>query len=150
MEGDLYSPSLSGEQIEETKSYNLSSLFIVAALGQLVAISALGLQNAIWLKVKRKVLYTLLSIISVLFLLKFSLIYAYTHQMIDIERSTYRLMGSVMAIVCFAAVYNLLKGSFNLHVSTKGDTKSLVVPGTIWCITSVAVEMILIITISII
>lgn len=71
MEGDLYSPSLSGEQIEETKSYNLSSLFVVAALGQLVAISALGLQNAIWLKVKKKVLYTLLSIISVLFILKF-------------------------------------------------------------------------------
>ncbi len=148
MEKDLYSPSLSGEHIKNTKSYNLTSLFVVAILGQIVAIAAIGLQNAIWLKVEKKVLYILIGICTALFIGKIYLIYAFTHQMIDVERSTYRGFGSLLAIGCFIAFYNLLKDPYNLHISTKDSTESLVLPGIIWCIIGVGIELLLVVTIS--
>ena len=62
MQEDLYTASITDEYLKKTKSYNLSSLFIAAFFGQIIAITVLGLQNAIWLKVEKKILYKLVTI----------------------------------------------------------------------------------------
>ena len=140
MQEDLYSASITDEYVEKTKSYNLSSLFIAAFFGQIIAITALGLQNAIWLKVEKKILYKLITISSTLFIFKIYLTYAITHQIINIDEGYIKVIGRVIAIVTFVIYYNYLKSSFEVHMSLNGKTQSLVLPGIIWCIIGIAIE----------
>lgn len=140
MQEDLYSASITDEYIEKTKSYNLSSLFIAAFFGQIIAITALGLQNAVWLKVEKKILYKLITVSTSLFLFKIYLTYAITHQIINLDESYIKIIGRVIGIVTFIIYYNYLNGTFKEHMSLNGKTQSLVLPGITWCTIGIAIE----------
>lgn len=140
MQEDLYTPSITDEYFKKTKSYNLSSLFIAAFFGQIVAITALGLQNAIWLKSEKKILYKLFAISSTLFVFQVYLTYLITHQIINIDEGFLTPIGRVIAIVTFVIYYNYLNSDFKIHMSLNGKTQSLILPGIIWCIIGIAIE----------
>ena len=144
MQEDLYSASITDEYLKKTKSYNLSSLFIAAFFGQIIAITALGLQNAIWLKVEKKILYKLITISSTFFILKIYLTFAIANQIINLDESYIKIFGRVIGVVTFIIYYTLLKGAFKEHMSLNGETKSLILPGIIWCIIAAAIEFFII------
>ncbi|MGE7687708.1 hypothetical protein ACQKMI_00710 [Lysinibacillus sp. NPDC097214] len=50
---NLYEPSLTSKDVDWTRSYEISHLFFVALFGGILAIAALCIQNAKWLKIKK-------------------------------------------------------------------------------------------------
>ena len=140
MQEDLYTASITDEYLKKTKSYNLSSLFIAAFFGQIIAITVLGLQNAIWLKVEKKILYKLVTISSTLFVFQVYLTYLITHQIINLDEGYLTTIGRVIAIVTFVIYYNYLKSNFEVHMSLNGKTQSLLFPGIILSIIGIAIE----------
>ena len=129
---NFYSPSLTGKNVGKTQSYVINSLFIVAIIGGLFAVSVLGIINAIYLKIERKTIL-LLTTICIVLMCANVVTYDITKQF---EEHTL-LIGRLYAAVCFFIFYAFLKKPYKEHLIVVGELKSLFWPGLIWCIVSI-------------
>lgn len=140
MQEDLYTPSLAEGNLKNTKSFEISSLFFVAFFGGIIAVAALGLQNAKWLHLEKKEL-RLLAIISIeLFVIKLLFLYANAIELIVLSDSLIRLIEKGLGILCFYIFYMHLKKSYKEHLTFNGSKEPLLLQGIIWVIAASLIE----------
>lgn len=149
MQEDLYTPSLVDGEGRKTKSYNISNLFFVAFFGGVVAVAMLGMRNAKWLQLEEKYIRILTAISISLLLFKLAIVYAVTHQLIDVEGSTSRFISRVIGLLCFAVFYLFLKRPFKEHLLLHGETEPLLKQGILWVLLAALIEGVLVVSISV-
>ncbi|MEG0449141.1 MAG: hypothetical protein RR595_04730 [Lysinibacillus sp.] len=132
---NFYSPSLTGKNVGRTKSFEVSSLFIVAIIGGLIAVSVLGILNAKYLKLEKKNILLLTFICIVLIFFNVGT-YAIATQFIEYNLG----IGRFFATVCFFTFFAFLNRPYKEHLAVGGETKSLYRPGLIWCIISIFID----------
>ncbi|MEG0260837.1 MAG: hypothetical protein RR595_05095 [Lysinibacillus sp.] len=140
MQQNLYTPSLADGEVSKSKSFEVGQLFIVAILGGIIAIAVLGIRNAKWLHVEKKYIHILTAVSVVLYVCKLGLVYAITHQIIDMDEAFIKLIGRLFGAVCFFVYFAFLKRPFNDHKVLDGTTESLIGPGLTWCIIAILID----------
>ncbi|MGM7634844.1 hypothetical protein [Bacillus sp. Hm123] len=139
-EESLYTASLSEGKDQQTKSYNLGSLFVVAFFGGVFAVTVLGLRNAKWLLLEKKYILQLAAFSVFALLLKLWGVYAVSHGVLEMEDSFMKVIGRGMGILVYLVYYFVLKRAFNDHLALGGETKPLMKDGIIWVLISAFVE----------
>lgn len=144
MQGDLYSPSLQDHAVTKTKSYNISGLFLVAFFGGIIGVTVLGIRNAQWLRLEKKLIQLLVAISVILFICKTFVVYAISTGMLNIADSNVDNIVKAFGVLCFIFYYFMLKKPFKEHLAVGGDTEVLYKQGILWVLISVVIEVILI------
>ncbi|MGE7675141.1 hypothetical protein ACQKMV_16435 [Lysinibacillus sp. NPDC094403] len=121
---NLYKPSLTGNDIGKTRSYDISNLFFVAMFGGLFAMAAVGLQNAKWLKIEKKYIQLLTIISIVLIIAKLAVVYAIGEQIIADEKSII-VVDRLFGIACFFIFFVFLNKPYKEHLAVDGGTELL-------------------------
>lgn len=98
---NLYEPSLTNNEVDRTRSYEISNLFFVAVFGGIFAIIILGIQNAKWLKIEKKDIQLLTIISIVLIIAKLAVVYAIGQQLIPIDEKYIKFIGRLFGVACF-------------------------------------------------
>lgn len=143
MQENLYTSSLITGEVKPTKSYDIHYLFYVAFFGGIIAVSVLGIKNAKWLQIDKKLVRVLILISSLLFMLKLVLFYAFTHQIIDLHSSYLKYSANLFGIICFLAYYFILKNPYKEHILIHGETEPLLKEGILWALAAALIEGIL-------
>jgi len=133
---NLYKPSLTGNDIGKTRSYDISNLFFVAMFGGLFAMAAVGLQNAKWLKIEKKYIQLLTIISIVLIIAKVAVIYAIGQQIIAIDEKSIIVVDRIFGIACFFIFFVFLNKPYKEHLAVDGGTELLRKSGFITLIDS--------------
>ncbi|MGE7999364.1 hypothetical protein ACQKOF_11875 [Lysinibacillus sp. NPDC093190] len=128
---NLYEPSIKSNDVDRTRSYEVSNLFFVAMFGGLFAIAALGLQNAKWLKIEKKYIQLLTIISIVLIIAKLAVVYAIGQQIIAIDEKLIKFVGRLFGAACFFIFFAFLDKPYKEHLSVGGEAESLWRPGFI-------------------
>jgi hypothetical protein len=141
MQEDLYSPSLQGREVSNTKSYNIGSLFIVAFFGGVVGVSVLGLRNAKWLRLERKFILLLLATSVGLFVINHFIFFAISNGMISMKDTYFDNITKGFGILTFMIYYFTLKKPYKEHLAVGGDTEVMFGQGVLWIVISVIIEV---------
>ncbi len=131
---NLYTPSLTGNDVEKTKSFEVSNLFFVAIIGGILAVSVLGIRNAKSLKLEKKYIQLLTVISIILFISKIVLVYLISQQIIAIDDTFIKLVGRLTGAVGFFIFFAFLNKPYKEHIAVGGDTEPLMGSGLTWCI----------------
>ncbi|MFJ8516608.1 hypothetical protein [Lysinibacillus xylanilyticus] len=126
---NLYEPSLTGNNIDRTRSYEIGNLFFVAMFGGIFAIAVLGIQNAKWLKIEKKYIQLLTIISIVLIIAKLAVVYAIGQQLIPIEEKYIKFVGRLFGVACFFIFFAFLDEPYKEHLAVDGGAESLWRPG---------------------
>lgn len=137
---NLYTPSLTGNDVEKTKSFEVGNLFIVAIMGGIIAVSVLGIRNAKSLKLEKKYIQLLTIVSVVLIISKLALVFAIANQIINIDLTYIKLIGRLFGAACFFIYFAFLNKPYKDHLALGGDTDSLIGPGLTWCLISGLIE----------
>lgn len=149
MSEELYTASLADREVRKTKSYEIHNLFFVAFFGGIIAVSMLGIRNAKWLQLEEKYIRILTAISVSLLLIKMVIVYAVTHQLIDVEGSFSRFISRLLGLLCFVCFYFFLKKPYKEHVVLHGETEPLLKQGIYWVLLSALIEGVMVVSISI-
>lgn len=140
MENDLYRPTLNAQNTHHTESYDVGKLFLVAFFGGTIAISALSVINARWLKISQTTV-TLMIIAAVVVLgLKMGAYYGYMHEILDWSRQSVRYSGRALDLALFGGFYFTMNKAFRSHLVLNGETKPMLRDAIVWIIISVVIE----------
>lgn len=126
---NLYEPSLTNNEVDRTRSYEISNLFFVAAFGGIFAITILGIQNAKWLKIEKKDIQLLVIISIVLIIAKLAVVYAIGQQLIPIDEKYIKFIGRLFGVACFFIFFAFLDKPYKEHLAVDGGAESLWRPG---------------------
>lgn len=138
----LYQHSLK-EGWKETKSYEIKNLFLVAFFGGVIPLLILGTKNATWLKVSRKVIFSLIGLGILLISMKFMFIYFTTQGISQIDNSTIRYGYKIGCVLLYLLYLKVMKKPFQQHMVTVEHTLSILKPAIVWMIVGMIVELIL-------
>lgn len=141
MDHRLYTSTLS-ENISGTKSYNISNLVYVAFFGGIIAISVLGIQNAIMLRLEKKYIRILVAISIIFFIAKYLILSIILFNQIETRSIKYIIQG--MGVVVYIFYYAILKRPYHDHLTAGGDTEVLYKKGILWCVIAMIIEAVLI------
>lgn len=122
---NLYKPSLTSNDVDRTRSYEISHLFFVAMFGGILAIISLGIQNARWLKIKKKHIQLLIIISFVLIIAKLAVVYAIGQQIIAIDKKSIIFVDRLFGIACFFIFFVFLNKPYKEHLAVDGELESL-------------------------
>ncbi|MEB2299751.1 hypothetical protein LAV72_08970 [Lysinibacillus xylanilyticus] len=138
---NLYEPSLTSKDVDRTRSYEISHLFFVALFGGILAIAALGIQNAKWLKIEKKHIQLLTIISIVLIIAKFAVVYAIGQQMLDIDKKYIKFIGRLFGAACFFIFFSFLNKPYKEHLAVDGEAQPLRRSSIILFIVSIIVDV---------
>jgi len=122
---NLYEPSLTNNEVDRTRSYEIGNLFFVAMFGGIFAITILGIQNAKWLKIEKKYIQLLTIISIVLIIAKLAIVYAIGQQLILIDEMYIKLVGRLFGVACFFIFFVFLDEPYKEHLAVDGVAESL-------------------------
>lgn len=144
MEGTqhLYQPSLK-EGWKETKSYDINNFFLVAFFGGVIPLLVLGTKNATWLKVSKKVIYSLIALGILLLAMKFTFVYFVTNGTIEMDNRMIRYGYKIGCVLLYLLYRKVLKQPFQQHMITVDQTLPILKPALLWIMVGIIVEIIL-------
>ncbi|WP_342545128.1 hypothetical protein [Lysinibacillus sp. FSL W7-1291] len=137
---NIYQPSLISENEDRTRSYNVNNLFFVAFLGGIIAITALGVQNAKWLKLEKKYIRILTILSGLLITGKLIMVYAIGQGILAIDENYIKVFGRIIAVAGFFIFFAFLNRPYKDHLAVGGQTESLWKPGFLACMISGFIE----------
>ncbi|MEK4170531.1 MULTISPECIES: hypothetical protein [unclassified Lysinibacillus] len=137
---NIYQPSLISENEDRTRSYNVNNLFFVAFLGGIIAITALGIQNAKWLKLEKKYIRILTILSGLLITGKLIMVYAIGQGILAIDENYIKVFGRIIAVAGFFIFFAFLNRPYKDHLAVGGQTESLWKPGFLACMISGFIE----------
>lgn len=137
---NIYQPSLISENEDRTRSYNVNNLFFVAFLGGIIAITALGIQNAKWLKLEKKYRRILTILSGLLITGKLIMVYAIGQGILAIDENYIKVFGRIIAVAGFFIFFAFLNRPYKDHLAVGGQTESLWKPGFLACMISGFIE----------
>lgn len=138
----LYQPSLQ-QGWTETKSYDISRLFLVAFFGGAVPLMIMGGLNAKWLNVPKKSTYPLIAIGILLIIAKFVLFAGLEQGTLTFDDSFLRYGYKIGCVLLFLLYSSLLKKPFQQHMMTVGTTLPMLKPALLWMLLGVIVEFVI-------
>jgi hypothetical protein len=150
---ELLRPSL-GEGWQETKSYELSQLFYVAFFGGILSTIILGIRNAKWLNVDKKLINIMIGIGAAVMIAKIGIVAWVLHGYSDFksmvtagreELRTLKWVFTAAAVMLFIVYRQLMKPKFQQHLYTGGEVVPLFKDGLLWCLVGGLLETILLI-----
>jgi hypothetical protein len=139
---NLYESSLE-QGWNETKTYDINKLFLVAFFGGVIPILALGIKNAKWLKVSLKWIYPLIAFGVILLLAKYLLYVPSIEGEAFIDNRTVRFGYKAGSIILFLLFKLLLNKAFKQHLVTQGETEPLLKDAIVWIVMGGIIEVLI-------
>lgn len=104
----IYQPSILNENEDRTRSYVVNNLFFVAFFGGIIAIVALGMQNAKWLKLEKKYIRILTILSGLLIIGKLIMVYAIGQGILAIDEDYIKVFGRIIAVAGYFIFFAFL------------------------------------------
>lgn len=132
---NLFQPSLQDGDVWIRKSFDVNKLVYVGFFGGVIPILVLGTLNAKWLRLDKRVTYSLLALGIAVFVA--DAVYEYTVSNVSGSVPLMRISGAV-----FAILYQLaLRKKFHQHRVLGGTEKPLLKLGLLWIVIGIIVEI---------
>ena len=139
---ELYQSSLD-KGWQDSKSFDINKLFLVAFFGGIIPLIVLGRRNANWLHVPTKKLYPLIAISIVLVVSKFLLVHAALEGYVPFGIREIRNGFKISLVLLFLYLKHILSKPFQQHMVTNGETEPLLKTAIIWTLIGGVIETIL-------
>ncbi|WP_070119685.1 hypothetical protein [Bacillus marinisedimentorum] len=143
----LYEASLD-EGWQETRTYDINRLFLVAFFGGVIPMVALGTRNAKWLGAQKNAVYALVAAGAVMLTAKIVLVAMVSAETGPIDKDMIKYGYKIGSVLLFLGYKFLLNKPFQQHLVTGSKVEPLLGSALKWIVIGVIVEAALIIGLS--
>ena len=141
---ELYQSSLD-KGWQDTKSFDINKLLLVAFFGGIIPLIVLGWRNAKWLQISIKKLYPLIAIGIILLVGAFLLAQAALEGNVPFSTREVRYGYKIGIVLLYLYLKSILNKPFQQHMVINGETEPLLKTAIIWTLIGGIIETVLLV-----